>query len=152
MKKEEVFNLYQSLDKVGHLKGVDFVYAVAKNKQILQKEWFSLNEAIKGSDDFIEHEQERIKLCEKYAKKDERGQSIKINNKYIFDDFTSFEKEYGGLREKDKKIIEEREKQLKDFDKILKQEVSVKLFKINKKYIPKEITGDELSSIFKIIQ
>ena len=70
MKNKELQPLLQSIDAVGNLSGVKFVYAIVKNKKLITAELETLQEAIKSSEKFLEYDKERIVICEKHADKE----------------------------------------------------------------------------------
>lgn len=152
MKKSKILELSRALNGVGRLSGVAFSYAVAKNIRLIQPEIEALQKAIEPSKEFSEYDQEREKLAIKHAKKDEKGNPVIENNQYVLEDKEAFDKEFEKLKEKNKEVLAGRTKQAEDFDKLLLEEVEVKLYKVKLENIPKEITTAEMNSILDIIE
>ena len=153
MKNRELFNLYQGLKSVGNLTGVTFGYAVNKNLRIVGAELEILKESNKPSEKFAEFLRKQEDIVRKYAKKGEDGNFIITNGSY---DIKGSEKEVteevAPLREEYKETLEARETQEKSYQELLEKESDVKLYMVKKEDLPKDITGDQMASIFDIIE
>lgn len=81
MTNSEAIQIFQKLEnnklKLDQLKGTDIVYKITKNYNLLYDYIVLLNELIKPSDVFIEYNNKRIEICEKYADKEQDGTIIK---------------------------------------------------------------------------
>lgn len=152
MTNEKLINIGMALANLGGLKGVKFSYGVAKNINIINQEIETFKKAIEPTETFTAFENERIELCKKHAKKDENNEPILIENNYDIVDEVAFNKELDTLKVKHKKVLDEREQQLKDYSNLLKEETTVTLHKIKLADIPEEITVAQLESIYEIIE
>ena len=150
--KQDILTLFNAIDALGHLKGVKFTYGMAKNINILKPEVESLQEAAKGSDEFLAYEKSRGELLEKYAKKDEDNKSVIVNNEYVLEDQKGFDTEFNKLRKENKKVLDDRQTQIDEVDKLLKEETTIKLYKIKVDDIPEDITTKQMNSIFDLIE
>jgi len=151
MKNKDLITLEESLQKVGNLTGFKFVYAVAKNLDILNREIKIIQETFKFSKDFQKYDLERVELAKKFSKKDKDGKDVVVNNAFVLEDEKGFRKELEILKKSNKKVIEIREKQVEDLNKLLEEESNIKLHKIQKEDIPENITGSQLFNILSII-
>lgn len=153
--KRDVLILNTGLNEVGHLTGLKFVYAVAKNLSIIKDEVAILQKSSSYNEDFITFQLERVKLAEEHAVV-EKGIPQKIldggNEKFIIEDRVSFNKEFDALKTKHGKALDGRVKQLKDFDKLLDEKVELDIYVISREIIPKEITARQMSNIFNMIE
>lgn len=151
MKNGEALKLNRDLQDI-NLKGVKFSYAIARNIAILKPIIESLKKAQEPSVEFQKYDLERVVIAEKYAKKDENGKPVIIGESYIFEDKKIFDKEVETLQKKHKKAIDERTKQIEDFNKLLEEESTVALNLINIKDVPEEITSTQMIQIYQLIE
>jgi len=152
--KQQIFDLYKGLNAVGHLRGAKFAYAIARNISKLQPEIDALNKAYATSDDFVVYDKERAKLAENHAIKVDGKPQKTIENgmaKYVIEDQEKFDKELKVLQEKHKEAVDKRQKQLEDFQEILKEETEIELYFISAEYIPEDIKAQEMAGILLII-
>jgi len=157
----ELLELYSALDlkELNNLAGVKFSYAVAKNLNSLLPDIKSIEATLKFSKLYDAYEKERIELAKKHAKK-EAGKPVKeivIENgrkieRFVLENTEKFNKELEVLRTKHKKALDEREKQISQYEDLLKEEVKVKLYKVNLKDVPKDITPGQIKGIYAIIE
>jgi len=153
MKKANVLALEQAIKSCANLVGPKFVYAVARNFEVVSKEAESIRAAIKPAPDFTVYEQDRIELGKKLAKKDESGkpQTTPDGSQFIITDMVVFEKEIEKLKIKHKKALDIRDQQLKDFEALLDTESDIKLFKVNHSEMPANITAGQEMGIVAMI-
>jgi len=104
------------------------------------------------SDEFKKCESERIDICKKFSKKDENGDPIMSEGKFVIDNTKEFDIELNKLQEKYKNEIDKREKQIKDYKKLLDENSSVKFHEISLADIPKGIKSEHLDMIFELIE
>lgn len=153
MKNKDLFSLYQGLKSVGKLVGVTFGYAVNKNLRTLKTELELLEETLKPSEQFLEFRKKQEEIVKKYAKKDEKGEFVIENFNYdIKGSEEEVAKEIKPLREEYKEVLEAREAQEKAYTELLEKESDFKPYTVKKEDLPKEITGDQMASIFDIIE
>ena len=151
MKNKELGPLLQRINACGNLSGVKFAYALSKNKKLIMREIEMLNEVIKQSEEYAKFEKKRVELCEKYAKKDEKGKPKIEKNEYLIANRKKFEKELEKLRADNKEPLDKREIQVKEFNELLENESSYVPFKIKLEDVPKEITASQLDGIKDLI-
>jgi len=155
MKKQKVLNLWNGLQAVSNLPGAKWSYAVARNITKLRPEVEALQKAFTADKEFIEYDKKRQELAQKHAVKEKGSpKKIKIGNseEYLIADKDKFNKELAPIQEKYKKAIDERKKQIDDFNDILKEEVEINLYMVSSEYIPEGITPAQLSNIMPIIE
>ena len=154
MKRKELFQLKQALESVSTLKGVKFAYSIAKNLQEVNKEIEAVNKAIAPSDEFMQYEKERIKLNEEYAEKTEDGKPMVENNNYVISPRNrgSYEKRMEELKKKHKKVLSERDEQIKEYQALLEENVDITLHKIQEGNLPSDITAEQISGILPVIE
>jgi len=121
-----------------------FAYALIKNQHKIKPFMQDLNEKRKYSPELAEevkkHEEVRLAICEKYAKKNDDGQFVTEDNQYVFDDDVKdrFESEIKAFMESDdnKKLKELQEDWQKQQNEYLAEEVYIDLYKIDIVYAP----------------
>jgi pyruvate/2-oxoacid:ferredoxin oxidoreductase beta subunit len=145
--KTEIINLYQSLNKLGNLTGVKFAYAISRNISLIEPEIKSIEKSLEQTEDFKSFEVKRIELVKKFAKKDEKGESVIINNQYELENEEEFNKEFELLKEENKEVWGARQKQVDEYNELLKSESTVTLHKINLVDVPQNISVAQLHSI-----
>lgn len=145
MQKKELLNLYEAIKIVGDLRGMKFVYAMAKNVNLIKDEIDSILKAV-NTDEKKEFEDKRIELAKKYSKKDKDNKPIMINNSYIIGEEEKFNKEFSSLKKEYKECLDKEEKFLKT------EAPKINFYKIDKDDIPEGITVNQLSNIFVLIK
>lgn len=152
MTNEALIILSFELPKLGNLKGVKFAYGIARNKGAAAAEIKIINESQEMTDEYKEYEKERVKLCEQYGKKGEDGKALIINQNY---DVTAhqeqFDTELDELNKKNQSAIDERNNQLKEFEKLLKEQSNFVPYKILLADVPTDISTEQLGSIIELI-
>ena len=126
MTNQSVLDLAEALEKVGNLKGEKFVYCVARNNNLLRPILKNYIEARKA-------------LQESFAKKDEKGEPILLDDK---DQFGRPTKKYD---------IEDTKTFNEKLEELLKEETEVKLYRINQDILPADITADQLTGIMDLV-
>jgi len=146
MKRRTLLNLWQALGNLEGLKhDVRFSYFLAKNKVAIKPEIEALDEAQRANSAYMEYETKRIETAQKFSDKDANGNPKVHNGQFvIFDKRDEFEKEIKKLKIKFKTAIAEREKQLKDYESMLDEEVEVNLTKIRFSQLPPQIESKYL--------
>lgn len=151
MLNKQLQTIAKGLNAVGNLKGVKFAYAVAKNKVLVDRELEILQTAINPNEKFKKYEEERIKLCEVFAEKDEKDKPKMENNEYIITDRVKFDKELDKLQKELSAVVAERDAQVKEFNELLNKESDFKPFMIEYEDVPTDITSDSMSLIVDLI-
>jgi hypothetical protein len=142
MKKLDVLRLNEVFNRFGDMKyGVKFSYFLAKNRIAIKSEVDALDEARKPDQDFLDFELERVKLAQEYSDKDSAGKPMIQNNSFVIvAKADAFEKEMNKLKKKFKSAIEQREAQIKEFEKIVDEEFTLSNpFKISFEDLPQSI-------------
>jgi len=154
MKRKELFQLKQALESVSTLKGVKFAYSIAKNLQEVNNEIEAVNKAMAPSEEFMKYEKERIKLNEECAEKTEDGNPKVENNNYVISPRNSgdYEKRMEELKKKHKKVLSERDEQIKEYQAHLEEDVDITLHKIQEDNLPSDITAEQISGILQVIE
>jgi hypothetical protein len=140
MKNKEIVQLFNDIRAFGNLNGVKFSYAIAKNFNILKPEIDIINEVLKP---FNEKHKE---LAEKFCKK-ENDRPVIVNDSYTFEGKNEeiFHKEFEDLKKKNKKLLD-------DYDKLLEEESTIKLFKIKLSEVPENISTKQMVSIIELVE
>jgi len=130
----ELADLMQGLMSVKDLKGVRFSLQVTKNINLIKSELEHIEEAAKPSEEFLE-----------LAK---QVQVIEASDKSVDDKKAEVEK----IEKDNAKLVEDRKKQIDEFNNMLEDEIEVSLFKISEKHLPEDITAQQIMSINIIIK
>lgn len=149
--KTEIIQLYQALNRLGNLSGVKFAYAVSRNIHLIEPEIKSIEKALEASDEFKKFEDKRMELVNKFGKKDDKGKPLVKDNEYEMDNKEEFEKEFETLKEENKEVYEARQKQIEEYNELLKSESTVVLHKIQLSDVPQNITVTQMNSISSLI-
>lgn len=138
----------QALDAVSQYHGIEFAYAVFKNKQLIDKKLMESDFIKNVTPEVVEYEEKRLKLCETFANKDDNGKPIIIDDLFVIDDKDNFKIEMDRILEQYRPYVEERQKQIELFNLKMNQEVDFEFFKVKKEHIPPQLnTAQELYDI-----
>jgi hypothetical protein len=138
----------KALNSVSHYEGIDFAYAVFKNKQLIDNKLSEVDFIKNVSPQIVEYEEKRVQLCEEFAKKDSNGKSIIENDLYVIDNKEMFKIKMDDLLNEYKPFVEERQKQIEIFNNKMNEESKIEFVKIKKEQIPPQLkTADELDGI-----
>jgi hypothetical protein len=151
MKRRDLYIYMQGLNSVTDLKGVKFAYSVIKNKKKIEDEIKIFEEVIKPDPAYEEYELKRISLCEIHSDKDEDGKPIVIADKYKLTNVDIFNEELEKLKFNYKDIIDERMKQINEYNKILDETMVIDITKISFNDLPENITPKQLESIIFMV-
>jgi len=153
MNKRDLVRLYDGLGAVGKLKGIKFVYAVARNRKLLEPEVMPLQTAMEPDEKFVEFEQKRIQLCERLADKTTQGTPIReLGSFRIIEHRAEFDKALAELRTQYKDAVDGRINQEQEYEKMLDEEVEgIKFHKIKMGDVPSDITAQQLEGILEVI-
>jgi len=151
--KNEIFSLYNALQTLGDLKGVKFAYAIARNINICKPEVEALQEALKGSDEFLEFEAKRVELAKEYSKKDENGKPLSERGAFVMADEDKFNKKLEELKNSKeyKDVTKIREEQVESWEKLLEEESSLKLYSVALESVPEELTVRQMTAIADLV-
>lgn len=151
----QLVNAKKSLDKVSNYEGLEFAYIVFKNKQLIDKKLMEVDFIKNVSNEVVEYEEKRVKMCEEFSKKDENGKVIIENELYVIEDKDQelFKTKMEELYAKYKPFINERQQQIELFNKKMNDPIDFEFFKLTKEQIPPQIkTVSELEEISFMIE
>jgi len=154
MLKSDLLVLNQNLNKLGNLSGVKFAYCVSRNLSLIKPEIESLQKIVEPSEEYQKFDKERIEMVEKFAKKDEKGKAIQVNNNYEIEEGKQEEldKEFGILKMEHQEAFDAREKQIAEYNELLKTELTIVLHKIALADVPQNITVQQMYGISDIVE
>jgi len=129
-----------------------FSYFVTKNKLACRDEIEALDEARKPDQKFLDFELERVKTAQEYAEKNPDGSPVVRNGAFIIsaDNQDKFDKDMTKLRKSNKSILEARDKQIEDFEKLLLEDTEFNGTKIKLGELPPQIEPS-LLEVFVIL-
>jgi hypothetical protein len=140
MKRRDLVELWKMMKEYEGSKGVKFGYFLARNRKKLQPEIEALEEAITPNETYKTYDIKRVKLAEFYSDKDSNGSPVIRNSNYVIDEkLDEFNTELASLKEKYKTVIDDREKQIIDYNKMLDEEAEFDGFKIDLNALPDEV-------------
>jgi hypothetical protein len=145
-----MWNVFES----GELKAIDnfrFNYAIIKNKRIIEPEIRAIEEIQKPTEKFIEFQNTRIALCEKYAKKDDKGEAIKNGMSYDIENMDEFNKELEPIKEQYKDTIAEIDEKIKKVNEFIEEDVTIDLYMIKSSYMPDKLSKEIIEVLYPII-
>lgn len=151
MKNSKIVELYNRLASVKGLKGVQFNYAIARNMAKLESEFKSLSKSQEPTPEYAKFEDARVELLKKYAKKDEKGEFVIVDNSYELEDKVTFEKEYKVLKEEHKEVLDARTEQMKEYAELLDKENTIELHKIKFSDVPEDISTEQMVAVADIL-
>lgn len=145
----KLLDIKEILNSCENYDGLDFAYAVVKNKQLVEDKLKEVDFIKNVSPQIIEYENKRIELCETFAKKDSDGNPIIDDGLYILNENKDeFDNLMTDLINNYKYYIDERQKQIDLFNQKMNEDIELSFFKIKKEQIPSEITtSKELDKI-----
>lgn len=152
MKKSEALQLFKSLNSLGNLTGVKFAYAVSKNLGLLKPEIVALDKSLEPSPEFTKYDELRVELAKKHAKKDDKGNPIIENARYVLENEEEFNKEWEALKVEHKPALDGRQAQLDEYDKLLETECDINLHKVKLEFVPEAINVQQIHAISAIIE
>lgn len=151
MKRKDFGLAIEALDSVSEIKGVKFAFAVLKNrKQIenqLEEDKPIFEKILTPSDDFKEYETARIELCELSSEKDEEGKPLIEEDKYKILDIEKFNTELTTLTESFKDAVDDRKKQIEEYNSLMEEEIEFVFQKVNFDILPDDLSEQQLLKI-----
>lgn len=156
MKRKDIPSVLNTLNEVSELKGVKFAFAVLKNRKRIEtqiegdKEIFE--KILTPPDEFKDFETKRIELCVLHSDKDENGTPIIKDDQYVIKDLNLFNVELDKISETYKDVIEERKKQVDEYNSLMEEDLELEFKKVSVDDLPDEISEKQLRNIeFMII-
>lgn len=154
MNRRQVLDLYNTLFRLGDIKtSTKFMYAMAKNKEVLEKEVENIRLSSNPTDDYLQYEEERRALVISSADKDDKGEPIFLDEDRVkITNVAALEEKIKELDEKYAATLEKNAEFLKQLEEYLAQEVDIRLYKITIESIPDGVLSvDQFGSILPII-
>lgn len=154
MTKKEIIILKNSITACTNLVGVKFAYAMAKNSALLQPELDALEKASTPTKEFQEYDSKRLELIQKYVAKDKEGKPLEVGGSYVLEDPELWGKVFEEFKKQgdNQKIVDDRQKQSDDYNKLLEENVEITLFKVALEDIPPTITTGQLIGISSLVK
>lgn len=156
MKRKDLYDLQKGINACMPLSNpndYEFAYKLVCNIELVDG-------AIAGfeklrpplSEEYTKYAEEQTNLLNKYALKKPDGSLIVYENSVALADPNKYNEDLAPIKVKYKLAIDAQEKLQKKFDDFLDKEANIKLEIIPKKYLPKNISGNQLKGIFKLIE
>lgn len=160
MKNSEVIEIYRNLERIskGTYKGIEFSFAVLKNKKVFKEYVDTLQETVKPSEEFLEYEKARIDLLKELST-DESGE-VKTrdigggNIEYLIleENKDKFQKKLASLKKKHKTSIDEHDKKVESYNDFLSKDATIEAVTISKGSLPDDLKITDLEGIFELIE
>ena len=129
----------------GQIHGIKFSYFLAKNRRRLQPEIEALEEIIKTPLKYQEYDTERAKTARSFADTDSEGNPIINQSNYVITEkLTEFNEALNKLKEKYKEHIDARQRQIKEYDEMLEEEIEFDGYKITLSELPEKIDAESI--------
>lgn len=153
MKIIDVLNLEQSIDVLSEVKHMQFAYALMKNKKIIETERELLNQGLIPIESYKEFVDKVTALTKEYCDlKDKPDVLTKKSLTFIEGkDAQEFFDKLDSLHEEYKSAIQERRKQLNDYNQFLQTDVDINLYKIKESNLPEGLSFAELFPLSIIV-
>jgi hypothetical protein len=152
MKKGKLLELNAALKSLERVMNTKFAHAVSRNQDAIEDEIKAIQKSGKMSPGFTEYEKKRFDLVKKFAKLDANGKMIENPDRtVVMENLGAFEAALEPIRLEYKDALDEREKQIKDFEEDLEEEYSFEPFLIAWKNTPDDLRADELRPILKMM-
>jgi hypothetical protein len=153
--RNELAGIARVLNSLNGSYSIKMKYAIKKNKDFLKNEVDAIDEAsITNSKRFKEYDEKRMKIVDECGEKQNGqfkflpdGKSVTIRD----DKKEYFAKTLSVLQEEYKDGIDERNKELKDFENFLKEQVEIEVFKFSNDIIPDDISQSMYETLFPLI-
>jgi len=152
MTRKELISFNDTLKALARIRETRFAYVIAKNKRTIKDELDALEEARQAPDGYEEYEKQRVRLVTKHAVKDPDGNPIFLpNGATRIRNEIEFEAEFNKLREEHREAVELGEAKEKELQEFLKEKISFDLHAVDVKYLPKDLSSDEMETLMPII-
>lgn len=140
-KKSDLLQLWRVFEILGNGKQkIKFSYFIAKNKSKIKDEIEILNKLLVPSERFQAYDQKRAAVAQEFSDKDESGKPIIVDQNYVITEKKEqFDSAIKQLREENKDVIAEFERQKKEYEDILKEESDFVGHQIKMEDLPDQI-------------
>lgn len=152
-KRKDLMNMLNGLPQAGNLKGFKLAYAIARNKRALEQEQSALHAGLNPSDDYREYDTKRIKLAKEYADKDENGRYKKAGGRFVgLGANPKWDAVLEALQEECKEAIDAYNKQNKDYEAALEEEIEFDMFMVSPEEVPPDVTVNQFDGLYLMIR
>jgi gas vesicle protein len=153
--KVEVLNISTILSNMKGNYVNKLKYAVKRNKDLIGKEADKIRKDSEPKNvKFNEYEDKRMAKIGECAARDESGRPVQETSNTVkikeekLEEFRAF---IATLNEEYKEVLEERKKEIEDFQKSLEDEVEVEVYKISNDLIPEDLSQEQYEILFPLI-
>lgn len=153
IRRSELYRMMPILEGIARNVCVKFNYALGKNMRKIREEIQDTEDAASPGQDFREYEEERIKLNEKYAKK-EKGTPTFVSGaegarRYLIDESKQelFDKEIESLRKKHKPMLDQQKEKNERYIDMMKEEIEMDFHLIKFEDCPEDLFPKEWEAV-----
>lgn len=151
--RQELLELWHGLPALANLKGFKLGYAVARTKAKLKVEVEALEEALKPDAAFQKYEEKRMELCHQYVQKDGQGNPVVSGNEFVFgENREAFDVDIAPLQEEFAGAIEDRKRQIEDYQVSMKEIITVEVHQIAEADVPADATVSQVEVLYRLIK
>ena len=154
--KEDLLFMYQIFSATKTKVNKNLTYCISYNKKTIESEALSLIDAMAPSDSYVEFEEKRNSIIDKYVEKDSAtgsfiksvdGKGLKIKKEFVSECKTELKK----LEDEYEVLVKQREGDIKQFDNILKETVNIELEFVDWDDIPEDIDQTLMDALLPIV-
>lgn len=152
MKKIEVLNLPQAFEQLKEAKGVNFAYALMKNRRIIDSEKEDLTKSITNEPDYLAFISKIKAVITEYCDVAE-GEIIVPESVKLKDgkDRKSFILSIEELKDAHAESIINRKKMIKEYNDFLREDADITFYKISEQHIPEYLGFGELLMLAELL-
>ena len=146
----EIRDIWNGVARLANLVGVRFIFTVHANRERLREIAQSLEEGIKPSPEFKTFQQEYAKLRREYQ---DDTQPVPPDIEAPIDPARAeeYRTKTKALEEKNKGLLEQRQKQIEEFNELLQEKRGVNFLAIPLSKVPKETNSGQLQVIMPML-
>jgi predicted transcriptional regulator len=156
--REKVAQVYGVLSQLSEQKTTaKGAYAISKNKRLIESEVKSIQDAYsnrKIPEGVMKFEEERLEACKLFSNKDEAGEALVINSRFVIppEKLEEFDKTISELSEKHAEALAEKDKLEKELADLLQEEIDLPLHKMKFTDIPDNVSASQLDILGEMIE
>lgn len=151
MKRRELSAIIDTLEDVSELKGAKFAICLLKNRKEIEKQIEedrkNFETLLKPSEKFEKYDKLRVDLCVLHSEKDENGEPVIEDEKYIIGDSELFDIELDKLSKTYDITIQKRKKQIEEYQKIMEEDIDITFHQLDIEDIPNDISEIQLRGL-----
>ena len=151
----DVLNVYSVLLNMKGSYVNKMKYALKRNKDLLEKVVNSIREkSVTKIEKLKEYDEKRTEKVKEYAAKTEDGRLVQETPdtvKIQEDKIEEFKAVMKTLTEEYKEELEQRRKEVEDFNKFLLEEATVEVYKFSNELVPNELSQEQYEILFPLI-